>query len=206
MAEILAVYGTMYGQTARVVERIARVLAAGGHTVTIWKGDHRPSRRSLDEFDGFLIAGSVRLGRHQKYLEDFVRRNVVRLNATPSAFVSVCGALMGSRPEGTVEARKYVDDFLERTRWHPGATIAFPGSLLYTRYGMLTRWMMKFISRRTGRPTDTSRDYDFTDWAAVDRFAGELMTLFSRVHRAAVPLEPGERPGRLVKTAGVVAE
>ena len=203
MPEILVVYGTMYGQTARVVERIARVLAAGGHTVTIWKGDHRPSRRSLDEFDGFLIAGSVRLGRHQKYLEDFVRRNVVRLNATPSAFVSVCGALMGSRPEGTGEARKYVEDFLERTRWRPAVTIAFPGSLLYTRYGRFTRWMMKFISRRTGRPTDTSRDYDFTDWAAVDRFAGELKTLFSMAPRVAGPVRPHQRPGRLAKSGAV---
>jgi hypothetical protein len=37
---------------------------------------------------------------------------------------------------------------------------------------------MKLISRRTGRPTDTSRDYDFTDWAGVaqfaERFAGLL--------------------------------
>ncbi|MBK6781452.1 MAG: hypothetical protein IPG75_18235 [Gemmatimonadetes bacterium] len=30
------------------------------------------------------------------------------------------------------------------------------------------------ISRRTGRPTDTSRDWDGTDWAAVDRLAGEI--------------------------------
>jgi menaquinone-dependent protoporphyrinogen IX oxidase len=29
---------------------------------------------------------------------------------------------------------------------------------------------MKTISRRAGGPTDTSRDYEFTDWVALDQF------------------------------------
>jgi menaquinone-dependent protoporphyrinogen oxidase len=33
---------------------------------------------------------------------------------------------------------------------------------------------MKYISRRTGRPTDTSRDWEFTDWDAVTRMAREF--------------------------------
>jgi len=36
------------------------------------------------------------------------------------------------------------------------------------------RFVMKQIARKTGSPTDTSRDHELTDWAAVDRFAGEL--------------------------------
>lgn len=30
------------------------------------------------------------------------------------------------------------------------------------------------ISRRSGGPTDTSREYEFTDWEAVDRFGREV--------------------------------
>ena len=29
------------------------------------------------------------------------------------------------------------------------------------------------MMRKGGHPTDTSRDHDFTDWAAVERFARE---------------------------------
>jgi hypothetical protein len=34
---------------------------------------------------------------------------------------------------------------------------------------------MRLISGSQGRPTDTRRDYEFTDWAQVDRFAHDVL-------------------------------
>jgi hypothetical protein len=66
-------------------------------------------------------------------------------------------------------------------------------AILHRRSGVyahewLFRWFLKLISHRKGLPTDTSRDWDFTEWAEVERFAGAL----------AVKLAPprAERPGR----------
>jgi menaquinone-dependent protoporphyrinogen IX oxidase len=42
------------------------------------------------------------------------------------------------------------------------------------------------ISRRKGLPTDTSRDWDLTEWDAVDRFAEELAV--------ALALAPAQQP------------
>jgi menaquinone-dependent protoporphyrinogen oxidase len=187
MANILVVFGTSYGQTGKIVQRIAHSLTARGHRVTLWKGDELPVGYSLDGFDGFLIAGSVLYGKHQRYLGDFVRRHLARLSASPSAFVSVCGAIMGSWPPGPEAARKYVAKFLAETGWTPRLTRSFAGELSYTRYGVFIRWVMRYISRRTGRPTDTSRDWEFTDWDAVDQFAAELAgTMGEKVVAAAV--------------------
>jgi menaquinone-dependent protoporphyrinogen oxidase len=44
------------------------------------------------------------------------------------------------------------------------------GALVYSKYSFFTKLIMKTISRRAGGPTDTSRDYEFTDWVALDRF------------------------------------
>jgi menaquinone-dependent protoporphyrinogen oxidase len=174
MSNILLVYGTAYGQTARITQRIALVLTDAGHTVTVQRGDLLPPDLSLGEYNAFFVAASVLFGRHQRYIRSFVRSHVARLNAAPSAFVSVCGAAAGSAPEGAGPPQGYVDKFLRETGWRPWATRSFAGALPYTRYGPFVRWMMRMISRRTGRPTDASRDYDFTDWEAVDRFAREL--------------------------------
>jgi len=38
----------------------------------------------------------------------------------------------------------------------------------------IVRAIMKRIARKAGAPTDTSRNYEFTNWTAVDRLAGEL--------------------------------
>jgi menaquinone-dependent protoporphyrinogen oxidase len=198
MAKILVVYGSSYGQTAKVVNRITEGLDLAGHRGTVWKGDALPADYSLDGFDGFLIAGSVVLGHHQDYLRDFVRRHAGRLNAAPSAFVSVCGALSEAGPEGTARAATYVAEFLAATGWRPRLTASFGGAVAYTRYGMLTRWIMKLISRRTGRPTDTSRDWEFTDWRAVDRFAtayAESVTAGRELPRA--PRQPTPTPARI---------
>ena len=34
---------------------------------------------------------------------------------------------------------------------------------------------MRLIAKREGAATDTSRDYEYTDWAALDRFVNELV-------------------------------
>jgi menaquinone-dependent protoporphyrinogen oxidase len=179
MSSILVVYGTSYGHTRQVVDRLALGLTTHGHDVTIWKGDALPVPPALGGFDGFLIAGSVLYGKHQRYLRDFARQNAARLNASPSAFVSVCGALAGTWARGQEEARKYVAKFLEQTGWRPRITTSVAGALPYTKYGLVTRWMMRLISKATGRPTDTSRDWELTDWEAVDRFGAELARIFA---------------------------
>ena len=174
MANILMVYGTAYGHTEKIVRRMADRLTTDGHRVTIRKGDELSIQPGRAGFDAFLVAGSVLFGRHQRYLADFVRQNLSRLSAAPGAFVSVCGALAGSWEPGRERAERYLEKFQNDTGWRPQLTRSFGGGLSYTQYGLVTRWMMKLISRATGRPTDTSRDWDLTDWEAVDKFALEF--------------------------------
>jgi menaquinone-dependent protoporphyrinogen oxidase len=170
MANILAVYGTAYGQTERIVLEIARVLRGMGHKVTTIKGD-RPDGFSFDGVDAVLVAASVLYGRHQRYIREFTRRYAANLNALPSAFVSVSGAAAGQSPEGRRQAQECVDRLLEETGWRPRLVELVAGAMAYTRYDPVTRWIIKLISRRKGGPTDTSRDHELTDWQAVDRFA-----------------------------------
>ena len=61
--------------------------------------------------------------------------------------------------------------------WRPTIERSFAGGVPYTRYRLWVRWMIKMISRRSGGPTDTSRDYDFTDWPAVAQFAKQFASL-----------------------------
>jgi menaquinone-dependent protoporphyrinogen oxidase len=170
MAKILVVYGTAYGQTQRIAQRIVDQLTVRGHRVCLYKGDDLPSNLLVDEYDAFVMAASIIRGRHQRYIREFVRRHAVRLNAVPSAFVSVSGAAQGS----LAQAREYIDVFLQQTGWHPRFAASFAGAMAYTQYGPVLRWITKIVSRRRGGPTDTTRDHDFTDWDAVDRFAERL--------------------------------
>jgi len=187
--KILAVYGSNYGQAEAVLRRVARVLESRGHVVTVFKGDALPASLAVEEFDAAVISASVIMGKHQAYIREFVRRHAPALRARPAAFISVNGTSPESAPEWRAAAQEYVARFLKNTSWEPRWTATFSGALRYRSYGFVTRWIMKMISRRTGGPTDTARDYEFTDWAAVERFATDL------AEAVAV-----SRPGRAVRS------
>jgi menaquinone-dependent protoporphyrinogen oxidase len=171
MARILMVYGTSYGQTEKIVRRIGRELSSQGHEVSVYQGGQLPPELNVGNHDAILVAASVIGGKHQRYIREFVRRHADQLNAVPSAFISVSGSAKNS-PD---RARAYTDSFLRQTPWHPTSVECFGGALAYTQYRWWLRWVMKQISRSQGRPTDTSRDHDLTDWGAVDRFAARLL-------------------------------
>jgi menaquinone-dependent protoporphyrinogen oxidase len=174
MTAILALYGTAYGQTERVVQRIADRLQHDGLEVRTYRGDALPRELDVSKFDAVLVGASVIRGMHQPYVRDFVRRHAARLNLIPSAFVSVSGAAGSPLPDKRAEAQEYVDGFLKQTAWHPTVTATFGGTLAYTKYGFLIRWIIKRIAKQSGGPTDTSRDHETTDWDAVDRFARDF--------------------------------
>ena len=80
-----------------------------------------------------------------------------------------------------------IDDFRAETGWRPKSTKAVAGALLYSKYNFLLRWIMKRISRQAGGTTDTSKDHEYTDWAALDRFVEEFVAHGSGISaRAAI--------------------
>ena len=196
MARVLIVYGTSHGHTAKVARRVALMLSLEGHKVELHQANELPEGTSLADFDAVLVGGSVLYGKHQPYLTEFVTRNAKVLNRMPSAFLSVCGALIGTWPEGPATASKYVSEFIAKTGWRPTVTKSVAGEVAYTRYPFFTRMVMKLISARTGRPTDTSRSWIFTDWPDVDRFAATIGKLAETVERQAVPVPEEELAGR----------
>lgn len=168
MARVLITYGTTEGHTATISEVIADVLHDLGHDVQT--ADITTLEDTVpDGYDALVIGASIHMGKHDKHVVEFVRRNHDTLERLPSAFFSVSLAAHGD----TQEAQGYVEEFAKETGWHPDKIALFGGALLYTHYGFVKRHMMKKIAGdKPGHlGTDTSRDYVYTEWDAVKRFA-----------------------------------
>jgi menaquinone-dependent protoporphyrinogen oxidase len=177
MARVALVYGTTEGQTATIAERVAATLSDRGHDPTLVHAKHLPADFSLAEYDGCVVGASVHYSRHQRYVTRFARDYVTTLNGMPSAFFSVSMTAATGTPEADATARGLLETFLANTGWTPDVTGVFAGALKYSEYGLLTRFLMKRIARKYGGETDTSRDYEYTEWDAVERFAGEFADL-----------------------------
>ena len=168
---ILIVYGTRYGQTARIAARIRHGLVERAYDVTLVQGDDLPRDLCPSQYDATVIGASMVVGHYQKYIRTFVRRHVWVLNRIPTAFFAVSGAAGSSNPLDREEAHHRMEEFCKEAGWHPQLQLSVAGAIAYTRYDVVTRWFMKRISRKEGGSTDTSRDHEYTDWAQVDQFA-----------------------------------
>ncbi len=182
MNRIGVFFATREGQAHKVADHLAAAMLARGLEVAIHEVRDPESPTALGRSEAVALVGSVHLGKHEPELVRFVTANRAKLDAVPAAFLSVCGAESGTEKGATPEARavsathvaEQLAEFARATGWHPARVMPVAGALLYTHYNPLVRWIMKRIARSEGLPTDTSRDYEFTDWGAIEQVARNI--------------------------------
>jgi menaquinone-dependent protoporphyrinogen oxidase len=172
MANILVLYHSYDEQTARIAQRMAEVIGKAGNSVTVERFGKGPLG-SLARYDGVLIGAAIRYGHHDRGLEKAVKQRAAELSARPNAFFSTCLSA-GGPGHKPAEAQRYLDHFSRNTGWKPDAAVSIAGALRYSKYNPFIRLLMKLIVGHAGGETDASRDYEYTDWAAVERFALEF--------------------------------
>ena len=173
MANVLLLYATKHGHTAKIADRIARTLREEGVVVDV-RESHATAGVAPHGYDAVLVGASIHAGHHQREVVDWVKHHEIALNGMPSAFFSVCLAAAEDDEESRAATRKYIDDLVDETGWTPGKAVTFAGALQYREYDFFTRTLIRLMMKRGGHPTDTSRDYDYTDWDAVERFARDF--------------------------------
>lgn len=167
---ILVVYATTHGHTGKVAARVAAVLRRGGADVHLTDVGHAGDLRPAD-FDGVVAAASIHRGRHQPEMAAWLSRHHTSLAERPAALLSVSLSAADEHEEGRADARECIDTLLDETGWSPDVALPIAGALEYREYDLPTRVLMRLIARRHHQPTDVSRDVDYTDWEAVERFA-----------------------------------
>lgn len=168
--KILIIYGSLEGQTEKIAHRIARVIQDKEHQVSTLSGDHLPTDFSVEQYDAVIIGGAIHMGNYPKSIKTFVNSHRVWLNKLPSAFYTVCMAIHSEQAKAAKQALQYSENFTSQTGWEPQLTETFAGAVKYTQYSLVTRFIMKMISKKEGGSTDTSRDHEYTDWDSVDQF------------------------------------
>jgi menaquinone-dependent protoporphyrinogen oxidase len=175
-------YATREGHTKKVAERIAAALRMGGAVVDTLDVRDCPAP-DWGRYSTVCLAASVHLGHHEKEMVAFARAHRDALVRLDAAFVSVTLSEAGAedprrsdadRRASAQDAQRMIDVFVRDTGWRPEHALAVAGALVYSKYNLLVRFLMKRIARKAGAPTDTSRDYEFTNWPALDRFVGDI--------------------------------
>jgi menaquinone-dependent protoporphyrinogen oxidase len=192
-------FATREGHTQRIAERIAADLRKRGFDVDLHDvRGHFPF--ALSQYAAAVLAASVHQGNHEKEMIRFVKDHRSELERIPTAFVSVTLSEAGvEKREATpaehaqfvADVRRMLDKFFEDTQWYPTYVKPVAGALLYSKYNFFLRFIMKQIAKKAGSGTDTSRDYDYTDWIALDKFFDDFAAEIRSSHAPASPSDAG---------------
>jgi menaquinone-dependent protoporphyrinogen oxidase len=172
---ILVIYSTVDGHTRTICQRLCGWIEAEGQATRL-VDLAEAAALDLAGFDKLVIGASIRYGHHRPELATFIEARRALLQARPVAFFSV--NIVARKPDkNRPETNPYLKKFLARLRWQPQLAGVFAGRLDYPRLGALDRTMIRLIMWITHGPTDPTAVVEFTDWAQVQGFAGEVARL-----------------------------
>jgi menaquinone-dependent protoporphyrinogen oxidase len=165
---VLVVYHSAEGQAEKIARRIADDLRDRKLDVDVQVAEAAPSPEG---YQGVLVGDSIHAVHHSKELTRYLRDHADELRRVPTALFQVSLTSTNPDEEHTAAAFGMADELLSETEFEPDMVGLFAGALAYTKYGWFKRLLMRHISKKEGGQTDTSRDWEYTDWDAVDRFA-----------------------------------
>jgi menaquinone-dependent protoporphyrinogen oxidase len=180
MSRVLILYGTTDGHTRKIADVLAATFRDEGCRVEVVDAE-RAAPLQLDNYEGVVVAASIHIGSYQRSVRRWVHAHAAWLSRMPTAFLSVCLGILEQKPEAQREVEHIMQTFLNQTGWQPTTTIPVAGAVPYTRYNWLKKLVMRRIVAKAGGATDTSRDFEYTDWDALRAFARS----FARAHELA---------------------
>lgn len=178
MTRILLLYATREGQTRKIARRIASLLREARQNVELICADDQEAtaKLNLSDFDRLVFGASMHAGGLEQEIVQFINSREKEINESRrSLFLVLLSAATKDaaiRERSLKDARQKVNDQL-RVTFDEMEMIA--GALMYSKYSWPLKWLMKRIAKQAGEGTDTSRDYEYTDWQQVEQYAKRLV-------------------------------
>ena len=170
MTKILIIHSSVDGHTTHICERIRSVRNDLDIDIISLS---KTKNISLNKYEMIVIGASIRYGKYRKELFEFIEKNLNVIHSKKNAFFSV-NVVARKAEKNSTDTNPYIEKFLLKTSWKPKIIDVFAGKIEYPKYNLFDRSIIKFIMWMTNGPTDTSKNFEFTDWSKVEKFAKNL--------------------------------
>ena len=167
----LIIYSSTDGQTKLICERIKNLSQFNNKTKLI--EIDKAIKEDLKSYEVIIIGASIRYGKHNPSVLNFVKENIENFKQRKTVFFSV-NVVARKAEKNSPETNPYLIKFLKLSKWNPDKKAVFAGKIDYPKYRFLDRQIIRLIMFITKGPTDTSKSYEFTDWSKVEDFTKEI--------------------------------
>ena len=160
-------YASVDGQTLKISNALKEVLIQKGNTVEIFSIDN--FAKDIKDFDKFIIGSSIRYGKHNSKIIEFIKTYKAQFQNTNTAFFSV-NLVARKADKNTPETNPYFIKFLKTVDWKPYKAAVFAGKIDYKIYSFWDKKMIQLIMWMTNGPTNPDAEIEYTDWGKVKEF------------------------------------
>lgn len=161
---VLLLFASIEGQTAKIAQFMADEITRLGHSPMLHEADD-PTPLPVTEADAVILAAPVHQRRHPRAFEALVGGFRTSLDQRPTLMVSV--SLSAAFPEGIAEAIDYVTEMSMRTRFSPREIACVAGAVRTTQYDYFATQVIRHVVLRDRAYDPAEGEHEFTDWAEL---------------------------------------
>ncbi len=172
----LVIYGTRWGGTIAVAEKISETLKAEGYGTEVF--DAKKSPKNIKPYDLVVIGSGVRADKWTKEAMSFLEINSEVLKTKKTALFVSCQ--MADRVEKEVREKAkalYLENIADQFDLRPVSLGFFGGFLDFRKsHGLLVDVMIR-VNRKSLQKNglDTRKVHDTRDWEEIQAWAYELV-------------------------------
>ena len=172
MNNILIIYSTTDGHTLTISKTIANYLKTNSNILVTPLINCK--KDDLKNNDVIIIGASIRYGKHNPKVKEFIKNNLMILETKKSAFFTV-NVVARKENKNQPETNPYLIKFLKSITWKPDIVDVFAGRLDYPALNFWDKQIIRLIMYITKGPIDLKKTYEFTDWNRVESFAQKII-------------------------------
>ena len=175
----LVVYGTRWGGTVEVAQKIGDTLQQQGYAVTV--ADAKTPPQSVDAYDLVVVGSGMRADKWTKESIQFLQKNAQALRQKKTALFVSCQ--IADRKDGDPIKEKAKNKYLQGTAQEAGlqpiAYGFFGGYMDFNQsHGLIVDVMMKVNRKKLERGgLDQSRNLDTRNWAEIEAWTRQIAAL-----------------------------
>ena len=160
--QVLVAYGTKYGATAEIAEKIGQVLRQAGLRADVLPADPAFSRSGLGAYKAVVLGSAVYIGQWRKEAAKFLKANEEVL-AGQLVWLFSSGPTGEGDPVELTQGWQFPGKLQPiADRIGPRDIALFHGAVDANKLNRIERWMIKNVNSPVG---------DFRDWDAITAWA-----------------------------------
>ncbi len=185
--KVLIAYGTRYGSTEEISQRIAELLESRGLATQLvdLKNTKERDLPTLGQFGGVLVGSGIKTGRWMKEPVGFLAKHKEELRKSGTVVGVFVSSGYASVPQKQREVKKeYIEEVMAELGIEPHLSAVFGAVLDFSpssRLGFLDKQILRMaargISEETGIKIQEDRRNDLRDWNQIQRFAEKYARL-----------------------------